>query len=102
MNLNVYLPDELGAWAKKADLPLSRMLRGAVERERERQHTVDETLGRADVYRADVEGEDGLGFTVKIHGTLLAASGTVRAFIGRDEQVFAHDSAYGGDHALPG
>jgi hypothetical protein len=31
MDITVYLPDEMGRAAKEADLPLSRMLRDAVE-----------------------------------------------------------------------
>lgn len=33
MNLCVYLPNALGAKAKEAELPFSRLLRAAVERE---------------------------------------------------------------------
>lgn len=33
MNITVYLPDTLGAQAKDARLPLSRLLRAAVENE---------------------------------------------------------------------
>jgi post-segregation antitoxin (ccd killing protein) len=58
----VYLPDELGAWAKQAGLPLSRMLREAIEKERKRQDAVAATLGKADVYEAEVAGATDAGF----------------------------------------
>lgn len=96
MNLSVYLPDELGNWARGADLPLSRMLRQAVEAERRRRETLTGTMGKAGIYEADVAGEDGKGFTVRVHGSLIAFSGTIRAFIGHDERLFAYDSADGG------
>jgi hypothetical protein len=96
MNLTVYLPDELGTLARNADLPLSRTLREAVQTERRRREAVAATMGKAGVYQADVAGEQGQGFTIRVHGSLTASSGTVRAFIGHDEQLFAHDSADGG------
>jgi hypothetical protein len=37
MDITVYLPDDTGKWAKENDLPLSRLLRGAVEAEREQR-----------------------------------------------------------------
>lgn len=92
----MYLPDELGTWARNAGLPLSRMLRDAVETERRRREAVAATLGKAGVYEADVAGEEGQGFTIRVHGSLIASRGTVRAFIGHDGQLFAHDSADGG------
>jgi hypothetical protein len=36
MDINVYLPDELGKWAKDHDLPCSRIFRYAVDGERQR------------------------------------------------------------------
>jgi hypothetical protein len=36
VDITVYLPDELGHWAKEAGLNLSRILRGEVEAERKR------------------------------------------------------------------
>lgn len=95
MNVTVYLPSELGEWAKQTELPLSRMLREAVEVERKRHEALAATLGNADIFEADV-ANDGPGFTVRIHGALIASSGTVRAFVGHDQHVFAHDSADGG------
>ena len=34
MDITIYLPNDLGKWAKEHDLALSRMLRGAVEGEK--------------------------------------------------------------------
>jgi hypothetical protein len=37
MDITIYLPDEIGKWAKEQDLGLSRMLRDAVEDEKRRR-----------------------------------------------------------------
>ena len=42
MNITVYLPDALGAKAKDACLPLSRLLRAAVERELDKLAKIDQ------------------------------------------------------------
>lgn len=46
MNVNVYLPDELGKRAKEAKLPLSRMLQKAIKRELDDLTTYREALER--------------------------------------------------------
>jgi hypothetical protein len=51
MDITVYLPDETGRWAKENDLPLSRLLRGAVEVEREERKPVSATPGDANTWR---------------------------------------------------
>lgn len=42
MNITVYLPDVLGKQAKDADLPLSRLLRAAVEYELDKLAFIDQ------------------------------------------------------------
>lgn len=46
MNMNLYLPDAIGARARAARLPLSRMLRAAVEEEL-RSRAADEAAVQA-------------------------------------------------------
>lgn len=54
MNVTIYLPDDLGKWAKDHDLPLSRMLREAVTDEKRRRDAVAkvtaEGFERVEVY----------------------------------------------------
>lgn len=101
MQLTLYLPDDLGAWAKQAGLPLSRLLRSTVEAERRRLETVTANLGKAGAFDAEITDEDGREFTLRVHGSLLASSGTVRAFLGHDERLFVHDSSGGGTMHYP-
>ncbi len=78
MDITIYVPDELGKWAKEQDLGLSRMLREAVEDEK-RCHEAEATLkAEAKTYKLDVREPDGYGgdddVTVRFHGTLLASA----------------------------
>ena len=54
MDITIYLPDEIGKWAKENDLGLSRMLREAVEDEKRRRDAraavTSEGFGRVEVW----------------------------------------------------
>src|SRR6266581_3784652 len=56
MDITIYLPDELGQWAKDAGLNLSQTLRSEVEAERHRRTAVDQTLESAGVVHLHVDG----------------------------------------------
>lgn len=96
MNITVYLPDEIGAWAKARDLPLSRMLREAVEAERKQRDAASAVLGGSGVHELPITDDDGRQFTIRLHGAVIAGGGELRAFLGRDEQIFVYDSRGGG------
>ena len=100
MNVNVYLPDALGEQAKASDLPLSRMLRDAVETELQRRSAVETTLaGKQDTYEVDLETKDGVAFRGRITGTVLdPGSGTV--FLTSDERVIVYDEKRCAIHEL--
>jgi hypothetical protein len=104
MDITIYLPDELGKWAKENDLPLSRMLRDAVESEKRRRAAVEKTLGEATTHELAVEEPDGYGgsesCTVRLHGALIAetdysAYGSVRVYLGQDDKIYVHDETDG-------
>jgi hypothetical protein len=95
VNLTVYLPDETGRWAKENDLPVSRMLRDAIEAKRKSRETAAATLGHAGRHEVDVTDEDGREFTVRIHGTQIADCGGVRAYLGLDQDLFVYDGNRG-------
>ena len=61
MDITIYLPDDLGKWAKEHDLVLSRMLRGAVEGEKRyrdaRAEATEEGFERVVVYDSKRERE---------------------------------------------
>src|SRR5205809_5294372 len=95
MDITIYLPDELGKWAKESDLPLSRMLRDAVEAERDRRKAVDSTLAEAATFDLDVEDRDGNSYTARIHGALIAGPeySPIEVYLGKDEKVYVYDQS---------
>jgi len=103
VDITIYLPDDLGTWAKERELNLSRMLRGAVEAERHRRQAIGAALAEADTIDLDAEDDDGTGYTARIHGTLIAAQGGstypgVYVYLGKDEQVYVYDETSGKLH----
>ena len=60
MDITVYLPDELGRWAKDNDLNLSRMLRDAVEVAREHRRQTESWRGETAIHELLVEGPNGI------------------------------------------
>ena len=92
MDITIYLPDELGQWAKDAGLNLSQTLRSEVEAERHRRTAVDQTLESAGVVRLRVEGRDGRTYTARLHATTLhEETGDVQAYLGEDGRVYVYD-----------
>lgn len=59
MDITVYLPDELGAWAKESGLNLSRMLREAVRREQDLAESRKARQGEMATHKlmVDVDGD---------------------------------------------
>ena len=100
MDITIYLPDELGKWAKEQDLGLSRMLRDAVEAARRRREAEATLNAEAKTYKLDVREPDGYGgsddITVRLHGTLIAKQdisgyGSTEVYAGEDGKVYVHD-----------
>jgi hypothetical protein len=92
MDITIYLPDELGQWAKDAGLNLSQTLRSEVEAERHRRTAVDQTLESAGVVHLRVEGRDGRTYTARLHATALhEETGDVQAYLGEDGRVYVYD-----------
>jgi hypothetical protein len=100
MDITVYLPDETGKWAKEHDLPLSRMLRDAVDAERKRREALAGTRGEATTYELAALEPDGNGgfdkFTARVHGTLIGRQsrgirGSVDVYQGEDGKLYVHD-----------
>jgi phage I-like protein len=92
MNLNLYLPDDLGRSAKDADLPLSQLLRAAVVNELERRAAMTETLSKTTTHEVPLDDDEGR-YTGRITGAEIAANerNDVRVFLTDDERVIVHD-----------
>jgi len=89
MDITVYLPDEIGRWAKEHDVNLSAMLREAVIEERQRREVVD-IGGESEVHELYTEDDIG-GHTVRLHGKEIAYDGRhVTAYLTEDGGVFVY------------
>ena len=98
MDITVYLPDELGAWAKENGVNLSQTLRAQLESEWARRKAIADTLVDTEIIELDVEDRHGRTYTARLHGTPLHDRvGDVAAYLGEDEQIWVHDE---GDHSL--
>jgi post-segregation antitoxin (ccd killing protein) len=91
MDITVYLPDELGRRAKDASLPLSRMLRRAVEDELRERDAMSELLTEPRTYVVDLIDEKGSGYTGRITGRLIALWQTIHVYVTEDGRVLGYD-----------
>ncbi len=100
MDITIYLPDDLGRWAKEHQLHLSRMLREAVEVEKQRR----EASAEAATHELAVSGpgdQGGTGdYTARLHGVLIATQhlsghGSVNVYAGEDDKMYVHNTADG-------
>jgi hypothetical protein len=99
MDITVYLPDELGARAKRAELKLSRLLRDAVERELDRRDAMGRLLddGDPEVYEVTIHSQEGtqggLLLTGRITGRRVAGDDELGVYLTSDRRVIVHDAA---------
>jgi hypothetical protein len=86
MDINVYLPDELGAQAKEAGVKFSALLRDAVTLELRQRNAVESALVDSGVHTVHVEDDNGRCYDARIHGVGLARNART------DDAVFLTDS----------
>lgn len=91
MNINVYLPDELGAQAKEAELPLSRILRDAVTQELERIGAMKTATDGMEEITLDLVKE-GVGYKGRFTGKHLAGGDRYDVYLADDERLIVHDT----------
>ena len=90
MDITVYLPDEIGQWAKEAGINLSQTLRAALEAERSRRDTVAPILTDSAEHKIYV-AERGVEYV--LHGALIAQDydHDVEAYLGEDRRIYVYD-----------
>lgn len=81
MDITVYLPDELGARAKEANLNFSRLLRDRVEIELRVRHAMRAAAGEAVDWEIELESGSGHTYKGRVRGTLLV-EGSRGVYIG--------------------
>lgn len=92
MDITIYLPDELGQWAKHNGIKLSRMLRDAVEGEKKRREAVAGVLLRgSEITELPVEDEERGSGTARVHGTRLVRDGDIEVFLGENKKLYVYD-----------
>lgn len=103
MNVNLYLPDDIGQRAKDEELPLSSLLRAAVIEELERRRAMNTTLGNTTEILLDLEDEDGHSFTGRITGVEIADNddGEWYAYVTDDERVILHNAVKAKHWVIP-
>jgi hypothetical protein len=86
MDVTVYLPDEIGAWAKENEVNLSGTLREAIMAMRIRE----ETLKDSDEIHLNLVSEEGRSFVGRFTGKLLVSTEQVDVYLTQDERIFVH------------
>jgi hypothetical protein len=99
MNVNVYLPDDIGESAKAAELNLSRLLRDAVTDELQRRSIVSQTLEDATEILIDLEHPDGGHYKGRFTGTMIACNERhdIEIYLLSDERVIRY---HRGDYCM--
>ena len=90
MNVNVYLPDDLGTQAKEAELPFSQLLRDAVVAELKRRTRMNDTKMHAREHILDLEDTEG-PWKGRLTATLVAEDGPLSVFV-RDDEAILYDA----------
>jgi len=93
VDVTCYLPDEIGARARAADLPFSRLLRDAVINELERREAMTETLKDMRTYEIDLVDQEDREYTGRVTGSLIAYDSNlqIQVFLTDDERVIAYN-----------
>jgi hypothetical protein len=104
MDITVYLPDELGKWAKEHDLNLSRMLHETVEIEKRRRDAGAALAAETATHELAVSEPSSSSntddYTARLHGVLIATQhlgghGSINVYAGEDDKMYVHYTADG-------
>jgi hypothetical protein len=92
MNVAIYLPDEVGEWAKAQGVNFSRMLRDALEEHRTQVQAVEKLTERAEDFELFVETKY-LTYTARLHATPLheESNSGISAYLGQNQQIYVYN-----------
>ncbi len=92
MDITVYLPDDIGGWAKDNGVNLSATLRAALLEERDRRLERSEIAAGGKTYDLRIEGEHG-SYTARLHAKELASDGRNQwLYLAADGTVYVYDN----------
>jgi hypothetical protein len=93
MDITVYLPDDLGRWAKDNGVNLSGALRKAVVEEQQRRRVTETTLKGARDHELRVESKDGDAYVAVLRATeIVWDEPNTYVYLTPDERVFVYDN----------
>ena len=92
VDITVYLPDEIGAQAKKAGMNFSRTLRDALESELEHMSAMKEITKDAQEWLLDLVTSDGEPYLGRVMGRLLYENGRGdEIFVTADKRIIFYN-----------
>lgn len=92
MDITVYLPEEIGAKAKEADLPFSRLLRGAVEEELEQLACMEQAMKSVRVHKLELTDQHGREYIGQFTGKLIVEDeGDREVYLTEDGRTLLYD-----------
>jgi len=102
MDITIYLPDELGAWAKEQGLGLSRMLRDAVTEEKRRREAHAAAVAKGEFERVEVydaqrdrtvafQGREIGGVDDWEQNAYLTPKGAIALYAGDAQRLYVYD-----------
>lgn len=92
MDVTIYLPDLLGARAKKSGLNLSRLLRVKLEEVFASEDVMTETLDATIEVEVNLVDEEGRDYVGRFMGTRIAMSDRHEVYLSEDRNVVVYDS----------
>lgn len=99
MDIKVYLPDDLGKRAKKADIKFSALLRAAVEDELMHQETLANNATDMAKIILDLEDKEGRSYKGRFTGVLLAEDDDFAVYQKEDDTLLVYDKNQGDAYA---
>jgi hypothetical protein len=91
MDVTLYLPDEIGKWAKENDINLSRTLRDQLEAIMEQTKAREAALKGASEVQLKLVNPDGHWYVGRFTGTLITEGGACGVYLTEDDRILVHD-----------
>jgi len=94
VDINIYLPDELGERAKQdPDVNLSRVLRDALIEHYERSEAMSKALSNVETHEVNLSADGGEEYTGRITGARIDNEGSIpiEIYLTDDQRVIVYD-----------